>query len=693
MSPAVRHIIDNEKFYLGSVQRVAENLPPSDAELSAWITAVVDSHDSTAFHFLLCAAALVERPVASHHLRLGLSMMSNVEMTFCLVWQMQGDLPADLLHATRHSVMSHPMHAVALLVIHAWCAQHRHGVFPPEIVTEARLLAHAAKKVPDQLYFLWGLAQRINDPHLDAVLVECFRGKDIPRIKQAAIIATAGVFNFIGAPISYFLAKEADHRISAAGTLRRAVERIGRNDPCPCGSGKKYKRCCEAKDQERLRHSSTVAGMTQAEVRARPEEQLTRARLEKMTGHELARLDPLLVKPALRETYIIRLGAGGFLSEICTIFETLGCGEPHLLKLWHEAFLCITLRQRLDCARRMMQVRYQHGPAWGHISPGISLLLCSDDLPRYYDMLEHLCHETVRSNDDVFHEKLAFGLLCSPLKSLGILVARSSIPISSKPSATFMIEQIQAARDRLHLPPEEPFADVLEQRLNDTTHETGAEAAALQQSRHLLAEKAAEIRTRNEKLAQLQRDIRLHEKQRVTAAALPPRVSAEEDTLRLLREKLAATSASLSAANAERTALRRQAMEAVRQVEAERAKHAAAQPRPTDDSDADDDATLTLPGGIDSQQLPRPIDFPRRFHDTLSQLPTQTGRAALILIGRIAAGDPSAFAGVVRLRVAPDVLRIRIGRDHRLLFRLHPDRVELVDLINRRDLDRRIGRL
>ena len=24
----------------------------------------------------------------------------------------------------------------------------------------------------------------------------------------------------------------------------------GRNDPCPCGSGKKYKKCCLAKDQE-----------------------------------------------------------------------------------------------------------------------------------------------------------------------------------------------------------------------------------------------------------------------------------------------------------------------------------------------------------------------------------------------------------------------------------------------------------
>jgi hypothetical protein len=25
---------------------------------------------------------------------------------------------------------------------------------------------------------------------------------------------------------------------------------VGRNDPCPCGSGKKYKKCCLAKEEE-----------------------------------------------------------------------------------------------------------------------------------------------------------------------------------------------------------------------------------------------------------------------------------------------------------------------------------------------------------------------------------------------------------------------------------------------------------
>ncbi len=27
-------------------------------------------------------------------------------------------------------------------------------------------------------------------------------------------------------------------------TVRRQTEKVGRNDPCPCGSGKKYKKCC-----------------------------------------------------------------------------------------------------------------------------------------------------------------------------------------------------------------------------------------------------------------------------------------------------------------------------------------------------------------------------------------------------------------------------------------------------------------
>ena len=33
-------------------------------------------------------------------------------------------------------------------------------------------------------------------------------------------------------------------------TVVRDAPKIGRNDPCPCGSGKKYQRCCLPKDHK-----------------------------------------------------------------------------------------------------------------------------------------------------------------------------------------------------------------------------------------------------------------------------------------------------------------------------------------------------------------------------------------------------------------------------------------------------------
>jgi hypothetical protein len=32
----------------------------------------------------------------------------------------------------------------------------------------------------------------------------------------------------------------------AAAPIRRSAPKVGRNEPCPCGSGKKFKKCCGA---------------------------------------------------------------------------------------------------------------------------------------------------------------------------------------------------------------------------------------------------------------------------------------------------------------------------------------------------------------------------------------------------------------------------------------------------------------
>ena len=39
---------------------------------------------------------------------------------------------------------------------------------------------------------------------------------------------------------------DCDHDHAVAEAIPPAAIKAGRNDPCPCGSGKKYKKCCGA---------------------------------------------------------------------------------------------------------------------------------------------------------------------------------------------------------------------------------------------------------------------------------------------------------------------------------------------------------------------------------------------------------------------------------------------------------------
>jgi preprotein translocase subunit SecA len=56
----------------------------------------------------------------------------------------------------------------------------------------------------------------------------------------------------------------------AAAKYEQRLSSTGRNDPCPCGSGKKYKKCHLQKDEEG--HNKAVAKAREAAARAAAEE-------------------------------------------------------------------------------------------------------------------------------------------------------------------------------------------------------------------------------------------------------------------------------------------------------------------------------------------------------------------------------------------------------------------------------------
>lgn len=76
------------------------------------------------------------------------------------------------------------------------------------------------------------------------------------------------------------------------------MEKVGRNDPCPCGSGKKFKKCCESKVTKRsigaaqvLSEANKMSSFFQRHVTP-----LTPARVAAIPPAQLAQEAPLVDK-------------------------------------------------------------------------------------------------------------------------------------------------------------------------------------------------------------------------------------------------------------------------------------------------------------------------------------------------------------------------------------------------------------
>jgi len=72
-------------------------------------------------------------------------------------------------------------------------------------------------------------------------------------------------------------------------------------------------------------------------------------------------------------------------------------------------------------------------------------------------------------------------------------------------------------------------------------------------------------------------------------------------------------------------------------------------------------------------------------------LPDSIVSSAIKLIGRRAAGEEAAFQGTKRLKKRRELLRQKVGSSYRLIFKIHERKLEVIDLINRRDLEKWLG--
>jgi hypothetical protein len=690
MQTELRKFIEQSLYHRATLNRVAELLPADDGELDGLIAGTVTAAHQKEFIFVTLAALGAERKVSVQHLARGAMLISGWHYLAWIAWHMEGELPEPLLAALQQTVLAHDMEATALFVIAAWCREHRGGVLPDGVMATARsMVRQKISKNPNEVHkvaTLRALAALTGDAALLALLREHHGPSNDAGVKT---FIEGTLLRYCRCSFEEMAAEKPANTLAAGTTLRRAVPRIGRNEPCPCGSGKKYKHCCIEKDQERLHHSSDVAGFTREQVEADPEQHLTLARLEKTMPGDVLQYDPKKIPPDLLQHYFARLAGFSLFDRMAEAFEMVGFSKD-LKDVWKFDLFFVTRAGRADIARRMLKWHPDAAAIEKDLKPGTRLLLAQDEPARYLELLDDLARQALLTEDSQKLEEFAFGILESKHRALGIFVARSMVPLIQRKDAVFLFNQILEARDKLNLSPDDPFSDIMDQRLADQEAGDDKKTVELRKTQRLLEIKAQEVRELKDSLGRMQKEITRREWQHEKTEHSAP-TPADDAALAEMRNRMEELKARLKNRHNERNELRRELQKAHAVLDEMRQKSGPLMHEENHGPDVED--SLLLPQTEPEVQPVRLMEFPKHFLQALAPFPRHVARAAMIMIGRLAAGEPAAFVGALRLKATPNVMRQRIGSDYRLLFRLWPERLEVIDLINRKDLERRIKTL
>jgi hypothetical protein len=698
MSPELRHLLDRSKFHKAAVVAVGKLLPAEDSALDALIAETAQTKDQIGFIFVTLAAQINGRPVDARHLADGAMMVKDDHLLGIMAWHTQGDLPVALLAAMQHTILAERTEAAMLFLCAAWHREQAGRTLPSGLIPHARTFCRSLRIKLESLPYLMALALLTEDVGLRAVVMDRLT-KALPektaKFEQLSREVGELFVKFCRNPVLEVLPAAPPRELSQGGTMRRSVSKVGRNDPCPCGSGRKHKHCCIAKTEERLHFSSDVAGKTIEELQQEPEPHLTHAKVMRAPPHEGARWDPRKLKPELLKIYFEKLVAFHMLDRAVEALELVTWTKP-LGETWDMLVRYASMAQRKDLVLRLLKVPPPSDPIEGELPMLTELLLADDDPAKMMQILDQRAMKALREDDMDKLGGFAYAVMASKFRSIGIFVARSMIPLLPQDKASRLFELLLEARDKLNLPPEDPFGDILDERFREDDAGEGKEADALREAQRRLDAKAREVELLKAGLERLHQEIKDREqlpKPELPSAAPAP-MPVDESALRELRRKVEALKTDLNERHNERNELRRNLQKAHADLESLRQKSPAQAPKTEAAGDRDgDEEALFLPAEPFIHQPVRIIEFPKHFHAGLASLPKAVSRGTLTMLGRLAAGEPAAFVGVVRLKVVQGIYRQRIGSEFRLLFRLLPDRVQVVDLVPRQDLLRRIKTL
>jgi hypothetical protein len=674
-----------------ALRALGDALPTDDSIVAAALGKAADRRDAKSFGHLYLAALLAGRRVPARVLELGAALLPEAMLLLHTAPRLEGDVAESLAVAVRSGRMSNEREAAALIA--GWFDYERRGVSaPPEFLALSRKTCRATMRtgLPLVRSFLCLAAKLSGDPVMAGILnADIENDRSLEGILAEARKCAAGPSWQNSIPTR----PVGEITLGGGATVKRAAPKAGRNDPCPCGSGRKFKQCCAREISAGDQYE--VEGVTVSEATAHPELLLTSQRIGELRSYELHAIDPKLLLPQLAGEVAVRLARFREISRTIEVLKVIGRASVSFYTIEEIA-------SEFHAAREIEALRWlaDWAPEFEILSFEMEVLLASP--PERLHLLAARARdafEAERSGDPsaqmIFGDLGFAALVADP--ALGLLIARGVLPVCGFSNEGNLLEQIEDARDLLGLDDKEPGYEIIE----------ASDQASLEEARHAIdlekvrRETATRVNQRDTEIQRLrsqidamqenlaERENTIRETNPAPTAPSPPSAAPDLSETRVLRDQLRRLKDNLKVEHDERNRARRDLRAVQEQLRrASREKPAGSTPEPGADREPDSEDSTSTAIEWEPQALRIP-EYSNDFRDALRKHPRQASAAALTAAGRLAAGDPSIWKTVRALKLRPGTLRVRIAGDYRLLFETGPaETLHLVDFILRRDLDR-----
>ncbi|WP_419664012.1 SEC-C metal-binding domain-containing protein [Desulfosarcina variabilis] len=487
--------------------------------------------------------------------------------------------------------------------------------------------------------------------------------------------------------------------IASGQTMRRPVEKVGRNDPCPCGSGKKYKKCCIDKDREKFHDASSYAGITKSQLRASPQLVDDTQFIQEMRAYELKKLVPETLNADQLFAAYHRCELFGLRSLAFDMLKTLEKRpDAHDFDIGHfEDLLEDTLRagdiELASAIRRHIPDDDLTHPEMTRLV--LDLLQNNPTMERLEAMLRLELTQPDELEFDPPSLHLSF-VLENTYPALSINFGRAFI--GGNPDRIFdnetLVESIRKSRAEIGIEAwDDPIEDYMDWCIEKDVQEN-QEKDKNQQITQILEEASAarkkarqkeiELRQKEKELESLSAELnkkKQHPLPVIPEQSPPPASQSNQDqkTISDLRQRIERLKGEISSQQQLRRELRGK-------LKAEKVKwQSQAESSTTPQEEALSPPAFSPPPTFKTILVP---EYAPAFSRACKSVPPPVAAKAIKAIGAFAAAEDSIWQMTRPIKRIAQHYRIRISRTYRVLLRWEPNqKIEALDVIHRSELE------